>query len=202
MVVPVPPEHSYHPAQAAAFLHKRYEHTLALPLQEHHILCASLLYVRCSYYKYDGDLDKLVSTAKQYAALFDSVLQYPNRVSAAALFHVSQHLAVTPGVGLDLARVLSQRSLRMKLLRRGREDPGKLDFEEVVDHKARLVDILHRLSLISSQTPSVMECMLCGERPWCAAITLNKCGKCGRVAYCSKACQTAHWKVHKKVCKK
>lgn len=30
---------------------------------------------------------------------------------------------------------------------------------------------------------------------------LKKCAKCLDVMYCSKECQTAHWKVHKKICK-
>ena len=31
---------------------------------------------------------------------------------------------------------------------------------------------------------------------------LNKCSKCRRVRYCSRECQTLHWKSHKKMCRK
>ena len=30
----------------------------------------------------------------------------------------------------------------------------------------------------------------------------SKCGRCKKVAYCDKNCQTNHWKTHKMVCKK
>jgi hypothetical protein len=28
----------------------------------------------------------------------------------------------------------------------------------------------------------------------------KKCGKCKKVWYCSRECQTSHWKLHKSVC--
>lgn len=45
----------------------------------------------------------------------------------------------------------------------------------------------------------------CCDRPECMAIEsgnkkFGKCGKCRKVAYCSKECQSLHWAMHKKKC--
>jgi hypothetical protein len=45
-------------------------------------------------------------------------------------------------------------------------------------------------------------CGWCEEIPAHAAFKLSLCGRCRRVAYCSEQCQKAHWKGHKKFCKK
>jgi hypothetical protein len=45
-------------------------------------------------------------------------------------------------------------------------------------------------------------CACCEEFPERAAMTLSRCGACKKVVYCGKACQKAHWKVHKAQCKK
>lgn len=40
-------------------------------------------------------------------------------------------------------------------------------------------------------------CHKCGRTP----DTLQRCGRCKVVTYCSRECQKIHWKVHKKYCK-
>lgn len=35
---------------------------------------------------------------------------------------------------------------------------------------------------------------------WCALSCIKKCGRCGLLRYCSKACQIAHWPHHKRGC--
>jgi splicing suppressor protein 51 len=42
-------------------------------------------------------------------------------------------------------------------------------------------------------------CKTCGK-PESPHITLKECGRCGRTGYCSRDCQKADWKEHKKVC--
>ncbi|KAL6044647.1 putative splicing factor 3A subunit 1 isoform B, partial [Balamuthia mandrillaris] len=41
------------------------------------------------------------------------------------------------------------------------------------------------------------ECGLCGARTGDIGTTLLACGRCRKAAYCSKACQVAHWPSHK-----
>jgi hypothetical protein len=51
-------------------------------------------------------------------------------------------------------------------------------------------------------TDCLDQCVFCEESPVNAELTLSRCGKCRQIAYCSKGCQKAHWKVHKLVCGK
>jgi hypothetical protein len=44
-------------------------------------------------------------------------------------------------------------------------------------------------------------CVYCGESPKHAAVAMGDCGACNKVVYCGKACQTAHWELHKAECK-
>jgi len=52
------------------------------------------------------------------------------------------------------------------------------------------IEEFNKMSVSSSLT-----CPMCGKEG------TNACSKCKRVGYCSKVCQTAHWKVHKQLCK-
>ncbi|SMQ52660.1 unnamed protein product [Zymoseptoria tritici ST99CH_1A5] len=49
-----------------------------------------------------------------------------------------------------------------------------------------------------SNTSSSPKCSQC-DKP---ASSLKRCAKCKSTSYCDRACQTAHWKVHKKICAK
>jgi hypothetical protein len=44
-------------------------------------------------------------------------------------------------------------------------------------------------------------CAYCGESPTHAAVAMGDCGACNKVVYCGKACQLAHWELHKAECK-
>ena len=60
---------------------------------------------------------------------------------------------------------------------------------------------LERSQASNSSTESAVSpnksCSYCGIQK----TELKKCGKCGRVKYCSKECQVKHWKEHKRSCK-
>jgi len=47
----------------------------------------------------------------------------------------------------------------------------------------------------SSASREVLPCGNCNK-----VGQVKKCGRCELVAYCDKECQTAHWKVHKRIC--
>ena len=63
---------------------------------------------------------------------------------------------------------------------------------------------------IEGQLKSAVEMFTKSPAPWgdaCAncgvsgkGIKLNSCSRCKAAKYCGKACQTEHWKVHKKTC--
>jgi hypothetical protein len=46
-----------------------------------------------------------------------------------------------------------------------------------------------------------LTCAACGKPEFATKSKLLKCSRCKEVDYCGKACQVAHWKEHKKVCK-
>ena len=54
-----------------------------------------------------------------------------------------------------------------------------------------------RLTMASHQTISV--CTTCSKTA--TEASLKQCGKCHITQYCSKECQQANWKTHKKACK-
>eukprot|EP01033_Poteriospumella_lacustris_P014152 gene14152-10105_t len=68
-----------------------------------------------------------------------------------------------------------------------------------------LDEALSEMLLVMSQwqpLASLTQCALCEECPAITpSVTLRRCTKCKKVAYCSVGCQKAHWKVHKKSCK-
>ncbi len=76
---------------------------------------------------------------------------------------------------------------RNEILKRSKKDDAKL---------------VRVLEALPPQNSTGIECMFCGALPECDAITLSKCGQCSQAAYCSRGCQKAHWKIHKKVCEK
>ena len=48
---------------------------------------------------------------------------------------------------------------------------------------------------------SITHCAACGKAP-AVGSSLKRCNACHAVYYCNHACQKAHWKAHKKQCKK
>jgi hypothetical protein len=44
-------------------------------------------------------------------------------------------------------------------------------------------------------------CVYCEESPEHVAMNLSRCGACKKVVYCGRACQKAHWPMHKAQCK-
>lgn len=47
---------------------------------------------------------------------------------------------------------------------------------------------------------SMASCAQCGKTAAADSTPLKRCAKCKSTTYCSRDCQKAHWKVHKKTC--
>ena len=68
-----------------------------------------------------------------------------------------------------------------------------------MNHKEKLKKLMQGCGLkqfLSHETNlSVSKCIVCGEK------SKSQCGGCKMRRYCSRLCQKADWKTHKKVCK-
>jgi len=148
-------------------------------------------------------LKRTRETAKQFIAGQKGVLPWAHDTTYEALRRVCQtcivawpHPAPRAVFPNAEAKALLQKTLRMKLVRDGREsrDP-KLE--------AALVSALLLLmptAATSEPIQSMEVCAFCEESPANAFMKRSRCGACKKVMYCSAGCQKAHWKLHKKTC--
>ena len=127
---------------------------------------------------------------------FEHMLLFPNMQSSSALLTAAGCLlksSTSSAADAELGRAYFQRALRMGYILGGRTIA-------VLD-PAEYSSLQRALNKLPPQPPCTTACMFCGETPQCAAITLSRCGRCKKVAYCSTHCQKAHWGVHKAQCK-
>jgi hypothetical protein len=137
----------------------------------------------------------LLSATKLLVKPWDHMMCFPNDLSANQFRLAADYFEKTKCVeGLQLALLYSHKALRMKNLLYGRDDLKRRDEKT----EKILTSVLGQIE--TTQTSG--ECAFCGERSECVAITLSKCSACRGVDYCSRGCQKAHWKVHKKKCGK
>jgi hypothetical protein len=71
--------------------------------------------------------------------------------------------------------------------------------QEEAHKNAKLVsdcDLMQKLKLSGDDLLDHLSCFNCGCYKHHSE--LKKCGRCFNVCYCSKECQTEHWKIHKK----
>ncbi len=129
-------------------------------------------------------------------------------MTAALTHYTHSHAALVATSGFHSAQAISIRDKRLRLLQtftRALSDEGALpraslsacslcDFAPA--HASELTTDDIDISVESAQTTS-----LSSPTPTAAA-TLLVCARCQTTAYCGKACQKAHWAVHKTVCSK
>jgi hypothetical protein len=129
--------------------------------------------------------------AASLEASYDLLLRIP----MAAKYQVVGH-AVTAfllGGRPQRALVLARRLLRAHRIREGRVAPAPL-VEPLLDCALAVCG--------GANTAPVGCCVYCEEFPERAAMKRSRCGACMKVVYCGAACQKAHWKVHRRQCKR
>jgi hypothetical protein len=125
----------------------------------------------------------------------------PNMHIASVLDHAAADLILNGDIYKLAASGLqyAQCAFRYRLLHHGRNGPDRTVEQDT------LLTIFEMLSEAGHSPKTILtECAFCGENPIRAAITLERCQKCQKVAYCTQHCMEAHWDVHVKdvCCKK
>eukprot|EP01034_Spumella_vulgaris_P041677 gene41677-51642_t len=182
------------------------ESQLLLSCPTHHIKSAEIFLLMFRHFQMHRDRTRMLFYATRYFNLFNDLMgELTVRSSGMELFKLTDQLCSmkfdsespwTPDL-MKLSVELNRRILCLYKLTDG--ERGVKD--AAMTSKLREV-IMPFLTRLPAEPNKLTECMLCGETPERVAITLNRCGRCGQVAYCSKGCQKEHWKVHKKGCKK
>ena len=71
---------------------------------------------------------------------------------------------------------------------------------KILQSRNSVVPTITMMSIQPGSLPPQRVCSSCGQAE--GEHRLKTCAKCNTVLYCSRDCQTAHWKVHKKECRK
>lgn len=93
------------------------------------------------------------------------------------------------------------RKLEMQAMMQGwgKQNPGKSVFEFGGPETQKLYDSLAAAPTVSNNRAEVYTCDYCKKT---STAKLSVCGRCKKISYCSKECQRAAWKAHKKICVK
>jgi hypothetical protein len=136
---------------------------------------------------------RIKELATEMDAMLDCFFVAPREQHSTILFEVfAAYLHL--GDVANAARIF-RRVIRGERVVWGRDSPSRAEALLITEAASELI----------SDWPACKPeegCVYCEESPERATMTLSRCGACKKVAYCGKACQKAHWKVHKAQCKK
>jgi hypothetical protein len=134
----------------------------------------------------------LLQRAARAAEIDQHIFPAPNLRSLTIVGNIAESLVMIEQFAEALP--YCRRAVRLQALLNGRDCRDPLYDEWLARALTETQD---------AETPLSLEvCAFCEESPERAALKLNRCGRCRQVSYCSKGCQTAHWKGHKAQCKK
>ena len=107
-------------------------------------------------------------------------------------------------VALTYAALLLRQAIRINLILHGREkrynnEKNRLD-ERLAIVLSKLADLEGGIK-DTNTCVTLAQCGFCCEVTSAAELTLQLCGRCKKMAYCSVGCQKAHWRVHKASCR-
>jgi hypothetical protein len=133
-----------------------------------------------------------------FARNVEARMQYPHDAKWLAYIWIHNKFIEFPPTlpELQQAKHYCGKAMRMNMVIHGRVRRNPFNDQKMADLCVRLRDAGVR------DECRVDCCAFCGETPENAAIKLSLCGRCKQVAYCSKGCQTGHWKAHKTECGK
>ena len=170
-------------------------HAAALPLLKVELRTKHAIYLNATFICNTPQLGpKFAAAVLEYIATIENIFHYlDNFLSTELNLAVTLYIkmCIVPAFEPRAEKAFCLKALRMHLLLRGRDMR-----EEVLD------EVVCRCHEKVPSLRSTEVCAFCEESPVRAAFTLSRCGRCKQVAYCSVECQKAHWKVHKKSCKK
>lgn len=76
-------------------------------------------------------------------------------------------------------------------------NPGQTEFDIGGPQSQKLFDTMIAAPTTSSGRAEAYTCDYCKKS---STVKLSMCSRCKTISYCSKGCQTAVWKAHKKIC--
>ena len=177
--------------------------TLAPPHKRHYLAGDSFFIVQANQLQQEGDAIGRIQKCRNRLECYQAILghDYPNVLTAVACQLLAD--ALLENHQLDQALHMYQQAVRMFRITDGPDRPlSQHAVEKVIEVQIQQQQQQQKMATTdvgpsSSNDDDASLCELCG------AAAGNKCSRCGKVGYCSREHQKAHWSaVHKGRCQK
>jgi serine/threonine-protein phosphatase 6 regulatory ankyrin repeat subunit B len=139
---------------------------------------------------YEGNTALLVAASKGHHDCIKVLLGIGCDINAIGANGASALVWAVHGDYLDCARTLVRAGADVSVTFKGRS----LDYYA---YKCK-TDVDALKVALRLPVSKMRQCAHCGMASW---EKMSKCSGCKTVSYCNRACQVAHWKVHKQACK-
>lgn len=136
----------------------------------------------------DQNMTKFLMYSSLYIDSHEKVIEYPNERGEKAYYFVAD-------------KILSLETIKSEHLSIARDFLNKaIQYNKLLSKKIN--ENYNKLMLKICKNPNYIDNILFNQNMcnFCGDIGKYKCGKCGKIEYCSRECQVMHWCIHKKVC--